>query len=783
MKHACLPCRLLAMLLTCLAGLVMATPLLADNLHEESLKSATEALAKDRLEEAIRLNDQVLNAQDSTRAQRATAFSGRCATRYKQSLNQHNPALLPQAISDCDRAVELKSDLQQAYRIRGVALLSAGHADRAAEDLSVALALNPEDVLAFQNRALALAKLGRGREAMAELDAAIRLKPDQPWSYYNRGRLRVAQGDYETSIDDFIAFIRFKRDHEEVYRLRGMSRLLIGLPQQAVGDFHEALRLRPKNNPEALLARGISYFLLERHAEAEQDLAQAMALNPARVETRLWLYLTRLKAGKPARELLTDPVIKRSQQSWPEALVFVLLGDIPAERGLEAARAGNDPVETRLRENLTLLLYGHKARIDGKEADAVRWLESIQAGQEREAPYYRLARQALRHSSFPTAGVTGRNAEKAIAALATQVPSEPPAGAKVEVRPMPAPGGYTLPQSTARTSTGAGSQGSSRGGSSLAAEPGGEPADPSPDGSSESIFADKPIPAPREPLRPRVPGKPGAAVPPPSKTGAGVPSVKSEAGALPPSKPGAESAPRPGKTDIGAASSSKPGAGVPSVKTEAVAAPSAKSAEGSQAPSARVKEGSPVPQAPMVQSVPTFEETRVRVPDAEDERVAMPGAAPNGRVEKKKMALARIANEPDAGQSVASPDKPASRPERELGRTGSSVGARPVAGDESSRAGRSETQGAGDPIRKPIGKSKGGYVFTAASYSTATYANNGLDSFLRLGVPAYVEASQVREKTFHRIMIGPFAEQGEAEEARNRVGEMLKQKPGEISKR
>lgn len=727
MKHAFSPCRLLAALLACLWTMAFS-PLLAENRHDETLKTATEALSKDRLEEAIQLDDQVLNAPDSTRAQRASAFAGRCATRYKQSLNQRNPALLPQAIGDCDRAVEMKSDLQQAYRIRGVALLSAGHADRAAEDLSVAVALNPEDVLAFQNRALALAKLGRGREAMAELDAAIRLKPDQPWSYYNRGRLRMAQGDYETSIDDFIAFIRFKRDHEEVYRLRGMSRLLIGLPQQAVGDFHEALRLRPNHNHETLLARGMAYFLLERHAEAEQDLAQAMTLNPARVETRLWLYLTRLKLGKPGRELLTDPVIKRSQQSWPEALVFVFLGDIPAERGLEAARAGEDVVENRLRENLTLLLYGHKARIDGKDADATRWLETIQAGQEREAPYYRLARQALRHGQFlPVAGA-GQPPVNAVAALAGPAASDRGAGVKGEDRPLPAPS--RIPP----TPAGAENLPSPRLASRAASAPEGESAAAHAEIPQPTL--DKPIPAPREPLRPRAPAAP------------------------------MKETPRAAAKPVGGR-----------------VAPPASSPERSPLPS--LAAGEAVPQAPIVRPVPSFEESRVRVPESVGERIAMPGAAPDGRAPKRSAATpGRIANETAAAPAEAG--AVASRADKPVASGGSGGRATPAGAEspaETARAGQPDLQTAPPTAKKTTGKSKGGYIFTAASYSTATYANNGLDQFLRLGVPAYVETGQVREKTFHRIVIGPFAEQGEAEEARTRVGEMLKQKPGEIAKR
>ncbi|MBF0437904.1 MAG: tetratricopeptide repeat protein [Magnetococcales bacterium] len=377
---------------------LFSAPAFSEPTVEESLKAGSEAMGRGFLAEAEQHFTQVTNRTEATRLQRATAFAGRCAVHYKNSLTTNHSELIPQAISDCDQAISLKSDMQQAYRIRGVAMLSAGFPDRAAEDLSVAVALNPDDYLSFQNRALALVKLNRAQEAMTELDSAIRLKPEHPWSYYSRGRLRVAQGDYEASIDDFITFIRFKRDHEEVYRLRGISRLLIGLPQQAVGDFYESLRLRPNNNPDALFLRGMTFFLLDRFVEAEQDLVAALKMQPNHTENRLWLYLTRERIGKPGSAILTDPAAKKDVANWPEALVAVFLGEATAEQGLEVARLPDNPVESQLREHLTLLLLGLNAQIKGHGDEASKWLGMIKSDTKREVPYSRIAQQILRHA-------------------------------------------------------------------------------------------------------------------------------------------------------------------------------------------------------------------------------------------------------------------------------------------------------------------------------------------------------------------------------------------------
>ncbi len=374
-----------------------STATLAENSVEQTLKEGSDALRRNALTEADQFFTTASTATKANRIQRATAFAGRCAVRYKISLSNKEPAMLPQAITDCDRALELKSDMQQAYRIRGIALLSAGHPERAAEDLNIAVALNPEDFLAFQNRALALAKLGRAKEAMAELDAAIRLKPEHPWSYYNRGRMHLTQGDYTQAIDDFIAFIRFKRNHEEVYRLRGQSRLMIGLPQQAVGDFYESLRLHPNNNPNAYFLRGQAFFLLDRFIEAEQDLTTANQLQPNNIENRLWLYIVRARLGKPDPTILTKPTIQLNSNSWPDALIDIFLDKAPPETGLTAARQIDDPIEQQLRENLTLLLLGHWAQSKNQPTQATQWLSAIKKGEEKERPYYRTAQQEIRH--------------------------------------------------------------------------------------------------------------------------------------------------------------------------------------------------------------------------------------------------------------------------------------------------------------------------------------------------------------------------------------------------
>ncbi len=370
------------------------SPAYADGI-DKALHMGAKALAGQNMQKAIKHFDQAIKSGKPTRLQLFTAYSGLCASRYKQSMITKERELTREAIADCDRAIDIKADQQSVYRMRGIAHLSLGSLDSAIADLNVAIALQPDDYLSIQNRGLAKAKLGQSEAALADFDLSIELKPDHPWGYYNRGRLLALAYQYKKSIEDFSTFIRYKQEFAPVYLHRGWSKMRLGHYQQAVGDFYEAIRLNNGDNSVALANRGIALYLLGRYEEAAYDLDRALQIDPTSVESRFWLFLSRGRMGEMDREIFNQDGKVINPKAWPGALSSFLLGRAESQSVLDTIRMTGDPMLRGERESLALFVFGEWAAIRGRNETAQKWYEIIINKAGPKPPWYHAARQQL----------------------------------------------------------------------------------------------------------------------------------------------------------------------------------------------------------------------------------------------------------------------------------------------------------------------------------------------------------------------------------------------------
>ena len=104
-----------------------------------------------------------------------------------------------EVIEECNRAIELDSDLVVAYYNRGCAYGSLGEYERAIEDYDEAIGLDPEYADAYNNRGCAYGSLGEHERAIEDFDEAIRLDPEFTLAYSNRER---AYGELGLAIKD-----------------------------------------------------------------------------------------------------------------------------------------------------------------------------------------------------------------------------------------------------------------------------------------------------------------------------------------------------------------------------------------------------------------------------------------------------------------------------------------------------------------------------------------------------------------------------------------------------
>jgi tetratricopeptide (TPR) repeat protein len=170
-------------------------------------------------------------------------------------------------------------ELATAYMDRGTAYTVNGNYDRAIEDLSQSLRLNPKSAEAFYNRGYAFAAKGDDENALKDYDDALRLNPNFVFAYRGRGNVYVDQGNYERALQDFNDVVRLSPDDPIGFELRGGAYDYNGDFDLALQDFDQAARLNPKS-PDPLLERGLVYVHKQDYDRAIQDYNQVVQMNP-----------------------------------------------------------------------------------------------------------------------------------------------------------------------------------------------------------------------------------------------------------------------------------------------------------------------------------------------------------------------------------------------------------------------------------------------------------------------------------------------------------------------
>ena len=181
------------------------------------------------------------------------------------------------AISDFDKAIQLKPDDAKAYVNRGLAKYYLGQYLAAISDYDKAIQLKPDDAKAYSNRGAAKTDLGQYFAAISDHNKAIQLKPDAVNAYVNRGVAKHGLGQYTAAIQDFDETIRLKPNDATPYNNRGLAKDNLGQHAAAIQDYDKAIQLKP-DYAKAYYNRGVTKASLNRTSEAKQDLRTALRL-------------------------------------------------------------------------------------------------------------------------------------------------------------------------------------------------------------------------------------------------------------------------------------------------------------------------------------------------------------------------------------------------------------------------------------------------------------------------------------------------------------------------
>ena len=108
------------------------------------------------------------------------------------------------AIVHYTEAINLNSELAEAYYNRGVAYAKKGEFDLEIQDFNKAIDLNPEYAKAYYNRGVAYAKKGEFDLAIQDFNKAIDLNPEDAGAYCNRGEAWLHLREWEKAKANLI---------------------------------------------------------------------------------------------------------------------------------------------------------------------------------------------------------------------------------------------------------------------------------------------------------------------------------------------------------------------------------------------------------------------------------------------------------------------------------------------------------------------------------------------------------------------------------------------------
>jgi len=181
--------------------------------------------------------------------------------------------------------------LVAAFNSRGNVHLNNRDYDRAVDDFSEAIRLDPKFAIGFNNRGFALQRKGQIDRAIEDYDEAIRLNPRYALAFVNRSNARRVKGRIDLAIEDADRAIGLNRSfanaffaRADAYRDKAQwdfdAYLADGVYEdRAIGDYDEGIRLNPKN-AIAFRNRGFLNSRMQRYDRAIQDFDEAIRLDP-----------------------------------------------------------------------------------------------------------------------------------------------------------------------------------------------------------------------------------------------------------------------------------------------------------------------------------------------------------------------------------------------------------------------------------------------------------------------------------------------------------------------
>ncbi len=174
-----------------------------------------------------------------------------------------------EAILAFDHALALKSDLADAYILRGRANMALTRPEPAIQDFTTVTRLRPGSAEPFVDRATAHLAQQDFQAVIADCGEALSRDPKLALAYNLRGMALRQTGSEQQALEDFDRAVEIAPD-ESNYFQRAATYQLMGDHKKAISDLDRVITLIP-GSPMGYLARAESRAALGDQAGARSD--------------------------------------------------------------------------------------------------------------------------------------------------------------------------------------------------------------------------------------------------------------------------------------------------------------------------------------------------------------------------------------------------------------------------------------------------------------------------------------------------------------------------------
>lgn len=339
---------------------------------------------QERLEEAIRCFDKAVELD----ADRWINYHNRAHAWYY--LKDYSKTVL-----DSDLSISRKSNYANTHTLKAWALLRLRRYDDALSSCERALELDSSESAAYECQGLVLKRLRKADGAITAFSKAIELAPEYGKVYIDRGHIHHLLGRFEEAVRDYTSALERMPGAAVVHNLRGASYLELRRLEEAEADFKKTIQLGPnihtayynlgrvyliqgkydsalieyekaiqrrQGDLELYRMRGIAYWFSGDETNALIDFIHVLKASPVDYfPAFLWIWEIRsLDGKKAAAEAALDKAYQTSESEWQRRLVTLLRGETTDEALLVAAEGDGQHCEAFYYLGAQALVAGHR---------------------------------------------------------------------------------------------------------------------------------------------------------------------------------------------------------------------------------------------------------------------------------------------------------------------------------------------------------------------------------------------------------------------------------------